>query len=419
MSDKQILIESAYADSNWGDASMLHVAIQRILEMDSGLSIGLTDQHSAGIADRYERVSSLDPEIRQSWRLQRSVWARLDRFAPSLVDTLAVHFPRGKEALTKLKMHLTGSSTRQRDEFLDIFTGADALVVSGGGFLTHHFHTCERVLNLILLARSRGIPVFMFGQGIGPIHSSRLREKAKRALPGVRQVAIREKMSSAPLLREMGVPDERITVTGDDSVVLAHRERHQSLGSDIGVNLRVAAYSELSKSVGEVMGHVLSEVASSRETDLVPVPIAYRGADSDPMHIRSVLHAAGVESDGGSSLESPEEVIRQVGRCRVVVTGSYHGGVFALSQGVPVVGIANTEYYQNKFNGLADMFGTGCTVLRADHSDFEAALDSAVREAWEKAPEVRAHLLEQARQQIEAADAAYRKMDEYLLYESF
>nr|WP_263831263.1 polysaccharide pyruvyl transferase family protein [Salinibacter sp.] len=410
-----MLIESAHADGNWGDASMLHVAIRRISEMESELSITLMDEHSAGIGEKYANVRSVSPESRWAWRLQRPVWSSLDRFAPSVLDTFSVKFPGVKELLTTLKMRFAGhSSSNKRTQFLNTFADAGALVVSGGGFITHHFQ-CERVLNLILLAHSRDTPVFMFGQGIGPIRSSRLRKKAERALPGVRQIALREKKFSEPLLRELGVPDERIVTTGDDAVVLAHRERPQSLGRAIGVNLRVAYYSALSEGLGETLGRVLSEVAASRETELVPVPILHEGSDSDVKSIRSLLSAVGVESDGGADLNSPEEVIRQVGKCRVVVTGSYHAGVFALSQGVPVVGIANTEYYHNKFNGLADMFGAGCTVLRADRPDVEAALDEAVRQAWETAPEVRSDLLSQAERQIEAADGAYEQLEKSLL----
>ena len=46
-------------------------------------------------------------------------------------------------------------------------------------------------------------------------------------------------------------------------------------------------------------------------------------------------------------------VIERVGECRVVVTGSYHGAVFALAQGIPVVALVKSPYYVNKMAGLA------------------------------------------------------------------
>lgn len=188
----KVLIKSAHGDGNWGDASMLHVAIRRISEMESELSITLMDEHSAGFAEKYTNTRSVSPESRWAWRLQCPIWSPLDRLAPSVVDTFSVKFPGAKEVLTNLKMRIVGHRSHRRTQLLSMFGDADALVVSSGRFITHHFQ-CERVLNLILLAHSRDIPVFMFGQGIGPIRSSWLWKKAERALPGVRQIALREK----------------------------------------------------------------------------------------------------------------------------------------------------------------------------------------------------------------------------------
>ena len=65
------------------------------------------------------------------------------------------------------------------------------------------------------------------------------------------------------------------------------------------------------------------------------------------------------------------------------------------------------------------MFEAGCTVLRTERPDFEAALEEAVREAWEKAPEIRPTLLARAEHQIEAADSAYERMVESLSDDAF
>jgi polysaccharide pyruvyl transferase WcaK-like protein len=126
--------------------------------------------------------------------------------------------------------------------------------------------------------------------------------------------------------------------------------------------------------------------------------------------IAKLFAAAGEKSDGGASYESPEDVARAVGRCRVVVTGSYHAGVFALSQGVPVLALSKSAYYDNKFNGLADMFGTGCTVLRTDAPDFNKHLKQAILEAYDRAPGELEPLLAAARDQISASRAAYERM---------
>ena len=67
--------------------------------------------------------------------------------------------------------------------------------------------------------------------------------------------------------------------------------------------------------------------------------------------LRELLAGLG-DSDGGASLETPQLVIDRVGECKVVVTGSYHGAVFALAQGIPVVALVKSPYYVNKMAGL-------------------------------------------------------------------
>ena len=395
---------------------MLHVAVRRLINLYSDGDITLLKPHPA-FENTYNHANttSTDAKERLAWSTQRPLYPRLERVMPGAADYLSTNWPRLKTTITRAKMKALGYDPAPRDTFIRTFETADVLVVSGGGFITDVFEpTAETVLNLILLAYSRDVPVFMFGQGIGPIHNDRLWSKAQRALQKVEHIALRERKSSLPLLRKLGVPEERITVTGDDAVALTYSKRSDTIGRAIGVNLRVASYAEVSGDITERLGNVLNDVASSYEASLLPVPIAYEGNDSDVSSIRNVLNSIGVDTDGGASLDSPEAVSRQVGRCRVVVTGSYHGGVFALSQGVPVIGLSNSEYYDKKFNGLADMFGTGCTVLRVNRPDFEDSLREAVHAAWETAPEVRPQLLEAAERQIEAANAAYARMSNTL-----
>jgi colanic acid/amylovoran biosynthesis protein len=101
-----------------------------------------------------------------------------------------------------------------------------------------------------------------------------------------------------------------------------------------------------------------------------------------------------------------DELIARVGTCRIVVTGSYHAGVFALSQGIPAVCVFNCEYYENKFRGLAAQFGVGCTVIGKSSEDFTASLVDSIIEAWENAEHWRPPLLEAARAQVEAGQVA-------------
>lgn len=390
---------------------MLHVAIGRLRTIFPCGQITLLKPHPAyETTAQVETVTSLPKATRAAWTTQRPIWSLLDRQVPGVVDRFRQHFPHAAETITNTKMRALGRNVGARDAFLRQFDKADLLLVSGGGFITDLFPISEEALNLILLAKTRNVPVAMMGQGIGPIESSRLWNKARRILPQADLIALREGRTSHPLVRELGVPDENVTVTGDDAVGLAYPEHPDTIGSAIGVNLRVAYYSKVQKQRTAELGRVLRRVGDEHSAPLRPVPIAYEGNGSDVDSIQQIMDAAGVASDGGASLDSVEAVIREVSQCRVVVTGSYHGGVFALSQGIPVVALSGSKYYDNKFHGLSDMFGIGCMVLRTDRDDFGERLKTAVATAWKQAPEVRDDLLDAARRQISAAETAYERL---------
>jgi colanic acid/amylovoran biosynthesis protein len=106
-------------------------------------------------------------------------------------------------------------------------------------------------------------------------------------------------------------------------------------------------------------------------------------------------------------ISSPIDVVEAVRRCRVVVTGAYHAAVFALSQGIPVVCLSRSEYYDAKFLGLADMFGLGCELVRWDSMSFERDLEFAIATMWETAAELRLSLLSAAEQQCQLANDSY------------
>jgi colanic acid/amylovoran biosynthesis protein len=101
--------------------------------------------------------------------------------------------------------------------------------------------------------------------------------------------------------------------------------------------------------------------------------------------------------------------MRQLQRCRIVVTGAYHAAVFALAQGIPAVCLARSPFFVDKFLGLADQFGAGCEVLLLDDADLPKRLASAMERAWASAEQIRPVLLEAAARQIEISRAAYRK----------
>lgn len=250
----------------------------------------------------------------------------------------------------------------------------------------------------------------MLGHGLGPLQNSKLRNKAKVVLPKVNLISLREKRAGIPLLKAFGVSSKRILTTGDDAIELVYKNRGLELGGAIGVNLRIANYSDISNDLIDKVRGALHEAAAKMDVPLLPIPIEFYELNSDVRTIKQLLAGYDDASDGGDSLRTPVEVIEQAGKCRVVVTGSYHAGVFSLAQGIPVIGLVKSEYYKDKFLGLANQFGVGCEMLLLDDKKLREKLIDSIDKAWHQAEELRPQLLEAARQQIELGHNAYRRV---------
>jgi colanic acid/amylovoran biosynthesis protein len=118
------------------------------------------------------------------------------------------------------------------------------------------------------------------------------------------------------------------------------------------------------------------------------------------------------------AIRTPLDLVRQIRRCRVVVTGSYHAGVFALANGIPTIGLARSDYYVDKFLGLADMFRVGCEMVSLDREDAAETVRATLRRMWEDAPAIRPTILASAEAQIAAGHAAYRRIRDAVMAES-
>jgi len=92
------------------------------------------------------------------------------------------------------------------------------------------------------------------------------------------------------------------------------------------------------------------------------------------------------------------------------VTGSYHGAVFAVAQGIPAVAVAKSPYYLGKFQGLQEQFGQGCQLVNWSNGACAEDLSAAIHRAWNAAPELKPTLLKTTQAQIRSTDDAYRTL---------
>ncbi len=410
---KVLVDSSGYALNNVGDVAMLQVAVSRLQAKWPEASIGVLTSSPALLAGYCPGATPVPSNGLRKW-LQWSQLPGRSRVPRALSRRFAASDSIFRDHLPGLSDGLAARRAKGHDEdradietFLEAADAADLLVLGGGGYMTDSFRG-HALSSLELLSRfqRRGAPTAMVGQGIGPLSDPVILRRARAILPRVDMIALREGRAALTLLDSLGVSRARIRVTGDDAIEPAFVRRPHRLGSLLGVNVRVSSYSSVPSGALSEIRAALRKAADEIGAVLLPIPISRAAADSDVESLRELLpdEMEGFEPVG---LDTPLGLAQRVGQCRVVVTGSYHAGVFALAQGIPVVGLTRSGYYTDKLLGLADQFGAGCQVVSLDQPEVIEILAAQIRELWRQADDLRPALLTAAARQVREGHDAY------------
>jgi polysaccharide pyruvyl transferase WcaK-like protein len=415
-----ILIDSgSYHCLNVGDVAMLQVGVERLRSLWPDASIAAVTNAPETLALHCAGVQPVPLVGRIAFHSDR-MFGRADRFfSRSMREMLGRvqeyvrrDWPSGLGALISAKRAVTlrQDFTAPR-AYVNAVKRADLVVATGAGVFADAFvDNAMGVLATLEFALQQHIPTALLAHGIGPVSDAALKRQMAGVLPRLTLMTLREHRESMRLIKSLGVAPDRVVVTGDDAIELANRQARPQLGDAIGVNVRVAAYSGVGGSAIDVIRLAVHRAAGLLAAPLVPVPIAHHPNCHDGVALQTVLAGSNNAPAPFVELNTPAKAVEQVSRCRVVVTGSYHAAVFALAQGIPVVALSATPYYDHKFTGLGEMFPGGCEMVALNGADSAVALESAIGRAWANAPLLREALLRHARRQIDAARAAYRRL---------
>lgn len=416
----KILVEnSGYSLLNLGDLAMLQVAVDRLRALwpEAILHVvtSAPDLLHALVPGTFaeDRFHAGRTQLRQRW----SLFGPLHHVFPGRSKSVLAGFedslhrmdwrPCRNWAAYRLSRHGVDLSPLRRYE--QLMSESDALVATGGGYITDTFsrHALGVTESAFRFAR-RGRPVAFFGQGLGPFRGGRLWRQTAQTFRAADLISLREGRVGPEILRRMGVEPSKWVVTGDDAIEAAHALCPERLGSRIGFNVRNARYSDVEPDTTGRLFDSVRAFADRMGSEVVPVPISrHEGEELDALpDLFPDPTAARALCEG---LDTPAKVIQHVGTCRLVITGSYHAAVFALSQGIPSIGLAKSAYYQDKFQGLADQFGEGCNVVCLDDPAWTGRLATLLEEAWATAEAWRPGLLHTAETQIELGRGAYRR----------
>jgi len=409
---------------NMGDVAMLQVAVSRLLDLWPDAIIEVLTDSPANLSRYCPCATPLPRTGCMCWVSDQILLGQYHTVLPEVVSkiasTLTSDLRRRSPTLLKLlinvrlKLRDTDGKRANLEVFLDALNSADLFIVAGcGGFADSCRDWNLSILNTIEAAIEQGVPVAMFGQGMGPLKDHEVRALAARILPRVTLMSLRGSRDGFALLQAMGAPQNVLT-TGDEAVELAYAARLKEPGNALGVNLRAAAYAGVGLDIVANVGSVIQEFARRHQSPLLPLPIAFHEYARDHETARQLMPDFINDSGGGLLLDTPIQVINRIARCRIVVSGAYHAAVFALAQGIPVVCLSNSLYYLSKFQGLQDLFGEGCAVVSLDDTDFPNKLRSEMDAAWNIAEAVRGSLLRSASSQVAASRNAYSLVKEMI-----
>jgi colanic acid/amylovoran biosynthesis protein len=406
---------------NMGDISMLQVAVDRLHKLFPKACIEVLTDSAENLARYCPMAKPLDNRGRALWLANGVLLGRYSSRMPRwFVDLLVSCKRTARSWCPALVQAILTWRLRRRNRmteadavaaFRRAMQNADLLLICGaGGFYDGSQAWNLEMLDLLEAAIQRKTPVVMLGQGFGPLSDSLVLKRAAKILPLVNFITLRGGRGSLDLLRSLGIPESKVLTTGDEALELAYESRSKKRGQALGINIRYLASASTDDNDIQSIRAVLQDFARRHEVSFIPLPIAIHFGTRDDLAIKQILIGFDEESDGGSSLDSPLKVIKQIALCRVVVTGAYHAAVFALAQGIPVVALAKSAYFSNKLLGLEDQFGEGCQTIFLNEPDFPQRLHDAIERAWQNADKFREPLQTVALKQIELSRSSYERI---------
>jgi polysaccharide pyruvyl transferase WcaK-like protein len=434
----RILLDQGILDMrNLGQNALLQAAIERVRKLWPDASIGVTTVAPQLLQLFFPNVHPVSPDGSHDWFkngtqngganhfIQRGVvrimletreelWYRWPGFRPGAAVAKAKSWFRSPESLKS-----TGNPSDlieqkiqvSKPDYTDVVSGVDLLIATGSQYMCDHArHTAFQVLDRLEAAIQQGIPTAMVGQGMGPIEDQELRTRAKEVLPHVDLIFVRERLEAPALLKSLGVDSDKIVVTGDDAIELAYNARAAALGGSIGVSMRCMPSTKMDAVDLPEIGKILVEMARKRDVEMIGLPISLSIHERDDLCTRRLLDGYNKVRMSKSKFQTPLAYIKNVQRCRLVITGTFHGAVLALAQGIPVICLVRTSLYTNKFNGLVDLFHPGCVIVSLDDERFKEKLVSTVDSMWQSAEKLRLQLLDSATRQIEWGNTAYQRL---------
>lgn len=273
-------------------------------------------------------------------------------------------------------------------------------LISGGGSLLQDATSPKTIpyyLGVLKIAQWLGKPTFIYAQGVGPVNRKLFYPMIRSIFRKCTYISVRD-MQSGELLQSMGISGEAVHVVPDPVMGLplpagegVHRDSHPGSALKENEAALVSSIEEQHESSEEpVKASSLSSGDTKGSLPVIGISVRYwhperkelkavaEGlkalAGQRPVHLRFlpfhqpddieasqfIADAMGDISKNGSALsfyrdeKQPQDMLREVSRCDMILGMRLHSLIYAANQSVPLLGIS----YDPKINHFLKRLGS-------------------------------------------------------------
>ena len=358
---KTVLINHVYSYLNRGDSAIVESMAHFLEEKYGPLRIVMLSRFYETNRDYYEQFG---------WKSAPPLWTTPVRKNKVLLL---------REALTRLGRivvaYATGSTvslTDEQREAVELYKEADLILDAGGGSLYSsnkypiYLDLYQHLFNLYA-AKKLGKPVVIAPQSIGPLPRWHDRQVTMSLLRDVDHVLVREQVSE----RLLQAHDVKCTLTPDIAFLgnyvgtpsVRARAMAESFGQarqNVGVTVLNWSWSADSRADSEAaIQHYLMKIASAVETlpddtNVWVFPQVTAGHGDSDLPVSKRLEDLGSKRVRVLDARLPASDLTWLyGQMDAFVGSRMHSCIFAITQGVPTIGLA----YQPKTLGTYSLLG--------------------------------------------------------------
>ncbi|KWX73775.1 polysaccharide pyruvyl transferase [Paenibacillus riograndensis] len=235
-------------------------------------------------------------------------------------------------------------------------------LISGGGSLLQDVTGSKSIpyyLGIIKLAQWMGKPTFIYAQGIGPVNRKLFHPLIKAVFRKCSYISVRDEQSR-DLLQSMGLAGNKIDVVPDPVMGLSLPEDGQGSSTEAGgesspqktplsrpdlpvVGVSVRFWEQSREELDAVADALLQ--ASARTPLHVRFLPFHHPSDHEPSRYIMEKLEKGMSQNGGvisicEDAEHPQQMLREVGTCDVLIGMRLHSLIYAAGRRVPLIGIS-------------------------------------------------------------------------------